>query len=200
LRKVIPQLRFRKGLSLPVPPRLAKAISEVLLKMKRATIAFTVVIGCLVGVGHVHSGGSSYLIKKEDIPDTIKALKSGSSVQRLNAVNAIGKHGAIRISDIRDAIDPLKTLLQTDKDAAVKAAAARALGLIAPEPKETVKLLIKALDEKDPAVKLAAIDAIGRMGTAAVAARTQLREIAQDKDNKALSKKARTVLKSIQGN
>ncbi len=153
-----------------------------------------------VVVGLAHSqAGSRYLIDKEDIPKTIKALKSESAKERAQAAKAIGKHGAIRYNDIREAINPLKDLLKKDKDPNVRAAAAQALGNIAPQPKETVKLLIKTLEEKEPQVKMAAIEAIGKMGSAAKVAIPELRKIAQNKDDKQMRRKARLVLKGILG-
>ena len=92
----------------------------------------------------------------EDIPKAIYKLKNGTATEKVKAAQELGDRGAVRITDVKDAVEPLKNLLGSDNNAKVRAAAAEALGKIAPEPAETVKLLLNSLkDDKDEEVKIA---------------------------------------------
>src|SRR5439155_4698092 len=109
-------------------------------------------------------------------------LKSGTPKEKAKAAKDLGDRGAIRATDVKDAIELLKGLLVNDSNPSVRAAAAEALGKIAPEPtKETVQLLLKALKEdKEDEVRMATIIALGRMGTDAKVAIPELQKIAKD--------------------
>src|SRR5690242_3520890 len=95
--------------------------------------------------------------RKIDVPRQISLLKNAKSArERAGAANELGRHGAIRARDVKDAIEPLLGALKDDKDADVRRAAAKALGDIAPDPKLAVPALTEALKDKSVAVKLAA--------------------------------------------
>src|ERR1019366_6489812 len=99
----------------------------------------------LCSVSLVLAGGVG-VPKKEDVPKYLKQLQSSSNAaDRAKAADMLGKRGGINANDVEDAVEPLKTILQKDKDAKVRVAAARALGNIHPEAEGTVPLLIETL-------------------------------------------------------
>ncbi len=147
---------------------------------------------------HARIDAGEFLIKKEDVPGAIAKLKTGNATEKVKAAQDLGNRGAVRITDVLDAIDPLKGLLMSDSNAKVRAAAAEALGKIAPDPAETVKLLLKSLtDDKDEDVKVADMFAIVQMGPDAKVAVSELQKYAKDKDKKKLSAAAKQALKNL---
>ncbi len=111
----------------------------------------------------------------------------------------IGKRGAIKAADVATAMDLLKTTLQKDRDAQVRKAAAEALGNIGAEPEAVVPLLIDALKDKNRELKMGAMTALSQYGSDAKEAIPSLREISDEKTDKALSKMAMVAIKSING-
>jgi HEAT repeat protein len=161
----------------------------------RSFMALVTVVGVL-GL----AGVDAQVIKKEDVPKYISILKTGSSAKaRAEAADALGHRGAIRSSDVEDAIDPLITALQKDKDATVRAACAKALGDISTEPEKCVEALTDALKDTSAAVKMASILALGQFGSKAQSALEPLRVIAKNKDDKKMSQAANATIKSITG-
>jgi HEAT repeat protein len=145
-------------------------------------------------------GGATGTPKKEDVPKYLKMLKNSPSAKdRALAADMLGKRGAIKASDVEEAIEPLKLALQKDADSKVKAAAAAALGNISPDPEKTVPLLIDSLKEKNLELKMAVINALGQYAAMAREALPSLREIAKDKTDKKLSMTAVAAIKSIAG-
>lgn len=141
--------------------------------------------------------------KKEDVPKYLKMLQtSQSATDRAKAAEMLGKRGGINANDVEDAIEPLQKLLQKDVDAGVRAAAAKALGNIHPEAKDTVPLLIERLTKDSSMnVKMAAVVSLGQYGPDAADAAKPLRELATKFDAKK-SKEGQTImaaLKSIGG-
>jgi HEAT repeat protein len=150
----------------------------------------------ILGLTTVHAD----VIKKEDVPKYINFLKTGTSAKvRANAAEELGHRGAVRASDVEDAIDPLINALKTDKDADVRKACAIALGDIAIEPEKCVEALTEALKDKSPVVKIAAIQALGQFGERATSALQPLRDIAKNKDDKKISQAANIAVKTISG-
>ena len=148
--------------------------------------------------------GSPGTPKKEDVPKYLNLLKNGLNAKdRALGAEMLGKRGAINAADVAQAMDPLKTALQKDKDFSVRKAAAEALGNIGAEPATVVPLLMDALKDKSTLLKLGAITALGQYGGDSMDALPALREIAQDKsdnkDNKMLSKAARGAIQAISG-
>lgn len=167
--------------------------------MKIGTRVLVVAVMLAVVAGQAQLNAGDFLIKKEDIPKAINRLKSGTPGEKIKAAQQLGDRGAVKITDVMEAIEPLKTMLGGDSNAGVRAAAAEALGKIAPEPAaELVTLLLKSLKEdKDEGVKIADMGAIARMGPAAKLAMPELQKYAKDKDNKKLSKAASEALKNL---
>jgi len=155
-----------------------------------------IVLGLAAGQARLDAG--DFLIKKEDVPKAIARLKSGSPAEKAKAAKDLGDRGAVKFNDVVEAIEPLKVLLANDANGKVRAAAAEALGKIAPEPPDTVLLLLKSLKEdKDEEVKIADMFAIARMGPDAKVAMNELQKYAKDKDNKKLSNAAKQALKNL---
>jgi HEAT repeat protein len=96
--------------------------------------------------------------------------------------------------------DMMKAL--EDKDAGVRAAAAKAVGMIDPDPKEGVPALVKLMKEdKQESVRLAAVQGLAAMGESARAAVKDLRELMQkensNKKKSQLGRAARDALRAI---
>ncbi len=166
--------------------------------MRRITAVSTVVLVVLAGAvqGEIR--------KKADVPRYIKLLRASPSGKiRADAADELGHRGAIRKSDVLAAVDPLITALKKDRDATVRASAAKALGSIVPNNKEAVQPLMDALKDPDPKVRIAAANALGMHGPEAKEAIPALREMAQsagkDKKNRGLKRAARQAINSIQG-
>jgi HEAT repeat protein len=138
--------------------------------------------------------------KKIDVAKQVSVLKNGKTArERAAAAGELGRHGAVRARDVKDAIDPLLEALKGDRDAEVRQAAARALGDISPDPKRVVPALTEALKDKAANVKMAAALALGQYGQDARPAVPALRELATMKTDRKLSQTARMALKSIAG-
>jgi HEAT repeat protein len=162
--------------------------------MRSLIVMFTVV--GVIGLGMIEADGP----KKIDVVKQISLLKSAKSARdRAAAADELGRHGAIRARDVKDAIEPLLEALKNDKDADVRRAAARALGNISPDPKAVVPALTEALKDRSVTVKLAAATALGQYGPDARSALPPLRELAAMKNDKKLSQAARVAIKSIAG-
>jgi HEAT repeat protein len=161
---------------------------------------FVQFVGLLIGfssVGLLLAGGVG-VPKKEDVPKYMKQLTAASGADRAKAAEMLGKRGGINANDVEDAVEPLKTMLQKDRDTKARAAAARALGDIHPEASTTVPTLIEALkNDKEKEVKMAAVVALGQFGSDAKDALPPLREYATKFDLKK-SKDGQTIQAAIQ--
>jgi hypothetical protein len=157
-----------------------------------------IVTSTLVGVVCITAlaGGPT----KIDVPKAIGILKNATNPKdRIQAAEDIGRRGGIRVTDVKEAIDPLLDALKKDRDAGVRSAAAKALGEIATEPDKTVPSLIDALNDKAVNVKMSAATALGQFGPQAKSALPALRELVKDKKDKKLSKSAAAAVKKIVG-
>ena len=143
----------------------------------------------LCSISIVLAGGIG-IPKKEDVPKYLAQLKNSTKgADRAKAAEMLGKRGGINASDVEGAIEPLKTALQKDKDSAVRAASARALGNILPEAEGIVPLLIDRLkNDEVMGVKMASVIALGQFGAEAKEALPPLREMFAKYDTKAAKK------------
>jgi len=148
----------------------------------------------LLALGIVLAGGVG-TPKKEEVPKYLKMLAATSGKDRALAATMLGKRGALNVADVKDAIEPLKTMVQKDADPGARKAAAGALGQIGPEPKETVPILIEVVKtDKVLDVKLAAVEALTQFGPNAKMALPAIRELA----GKVKDKKVAVQLKAAQ--
>jgi HEAT repeat protein len=136
--------------------------------------------------------------KKEDVPELLKALKSGNAKKRISAADDLGHIGAIRAEDAKEAVPVLLDMLKNDRAAGVRKAVATALGRMDPDPQEAVPVLSKALKDKDAGVRAAAATSLGQLGADAKDAVPALNEARKDKDRN-VSRAAGMALRSIQG-
>jgi HEAT repeat protein len=173
--------------------------------MKYVIVAGSVMLFCLALVA---TGDAQDKKKKdpadtlppraEDVPKYLKMLTAGNSKDRALAATKIGLRGQVNALDVKDGIEPLKKMLETDSDAAVRAAAAHALGNIAPEPKDTVPLLTNTVkNDKVKDVRLAATTALGQYGADAKEALPVLREFAKEFADKKKAPEGQTIAAAI---
>ncbi len=150
------------------------------------------------GVSLLLAGGLG-VPKKEDVPKYMKQLTSSNAAERAKAAEMLGKRGGISSSDVEGAVEPLKMMLDKDKDAKARAAAARALGAIQADAEGTVPLLIERLkaDSEAKDVRMAAVVALGQYGPAAKDALPPLRDYLKTFDAKK-SKEGQTIQNAIQ--
>jgi len=138
--------------------------------------------------------------RKEDVPKNLNLLKTTPSAKiRATAAIELGRRGAIRASDVAEAVEPLLDFLKKDKDADVRKACAQALGEINLESEKCVAALTETLGDKSTVVKIAAAQALAQYGTEAKSALPKLRELAKAKDDKKLSQAAAAAAKQISG-
>lgn len=153
----------------------------------------------LLGLMTLAYGGAG-VPKKTDVPKYLGMLKNSANAKdRALGAEMLGKRGAIKASDVAEAVEPLKSALQSDKDLSVRKAAAEALGNIGAEPENVVPLLITALKDKSKDLKLGAISALKLYAGDAKEAVPALREIASEKTDKMMSKAAGDAIKTITG-
>jgi HEAT repeat protein len=151
----------------------------------------------LLAMTFVLGGGTAP--KKEDIPKYLKALETSKSAkERASAATMIGRRGAVNVNDVKDAIEPLKELVQKDADAGVRRAAATALGQIGPEPMKTVPLLTEVVQkDKSLDVKLAAVEALTQFGPNAKSAVPTIRKLMGQTKDKKVAVRLKAAVKAI---
>src|SRR5262245_35996641 len=108
------------------------------------------------------SGDLAADVKVKDALKHIDTLRnSKDNKAKVTALTELGKIGQIQKSLVSSAVPDMMKALE-DKDAGVRAAAAKAVGMIDPDPKEAVPALVKLMKEdKDESVRLAAIQGLG---------------------------------------
>jgi HEAT repeat protein len=125
--------------------------------------------------------------------------KSKDNKVRIAALQKLGELGLIQYAYVEPAVPDVFKAIK-DSDAGVRAAAARTLGMIGPDDKETVPQLAGLLQDKDENVKLAAAEGLAYMGKKAEGAVKDLRAAAKDLDAKSkLAKTINNTIKTING-
>ena len=148
------------------------------------------------------SGGLSADVDLRMADKYMKDLKTATDPKvKATALTELGKMGQIQKSVVAPAVKDMMKSLE-DKDAGVRAAAAKAVGMIDPDPKEAVPALLKLMKEdKQESVRLAAIQGLAEMGESAKSATRDLRELMQketaNKKKSQLGRAARDALRSI---
>jgi HEAT repeat protein len=134
---------------------------------------------------------------EEDAKKYTQDLKKSKDAKvRINALNELGKLVGFQRNLANEAMPDIYKALE-DKDAGVRAAAAKCLGACGQPADKAVPALLKMLkDDKEDAVKMAAAIGLGSMGKSAKAALPTLRELAADKKSK-LGGTAKAAMKAI---
>lgn len=132
----------------------------------------------------------------DDVTTLLKDLRSKNPGTRTSAAREVGRIGAIRAADAKEAVPVLLNMIKKDKDAAPRKAAIDALGRIDPDPKETVPVLLDALRDKDAGVRQAAATALGQFPSEAPDIIPVLRDTEKDK-NKMVERAAKMSLKNL---
>lgn len=138
--------------------------------------------------------------KEKDAIKYTNDLKTSKDPKvKANAITELGKLGQIQKSLASEAAPYMIKALE-DKDNDVRKAAAKAVGMIDPEPKEVVPGLVKILNEdKVTDIRIAAAQGLAAMGTNAKDALPDLRKVVKAEDKKSkLSKAAGDAIKVIQ--
>ncbi len=138
----------------------------------------------------------------KDVERYTNDLKTSKDVKTLvTALTELGKAGQIQKSMIKPAEEYMFKSLEA-KEAPVRAAAAKAVGMIDPDPKKVVPILVKMMKEdKEESVKVAAAQGLGYIGEGAKDAVGDLRGVikAESKDKASkLGKAAKQALQTIQ--
>ena len=132
----------------------------------------------------------------DDVKLLVKELKSTNPRTRVSALEELGHRGAVRASEVKEAVSAIIEVLKKDRDANVRKAAATALGQVDPDPQLAVPALTTALHDKVPTVRIAAAGALGTLGNAAKESVPALQELQKDKD-RAVSRAAMMALRAI---
>ncbi|MGL6073837.1 MAG: HEAT repeat domain-containing protein [Fimbriiglobus sp.] len=136
---------------------------------------------------------------REDAAKALDDLKNGKDTKtKVDALDTLAKLGQIQKSLITAAVPEMMKSLE-HKEASIRAAGAKAVGMIDPDAKEVVPIFLKMVKEdKDENVKLGAIQGLGYMGNNAKAAIPDLKKIVKDEDKKSkLGRAAQQALRVI---
>ena len=159
-----------------------------------------IVMATLTGIVALAAAGGGDIPRKEDVPKNLNLLKTSTSAKvRATAAVELGRRGAIRASDVAEAVEPLLSFLKKDKDAEVRKSCAQALGDINLDAEKCVAALTDALKDSSATVKIAAAGALAQYGSEAKSALPTLRDLAKAKDDKKVSQAAATAAKQIGG-
>ena len=157
--------------------------------MRRILVGF-LLVGLIAHVAIAEGAGD------DNVPALLKDLKSKNYKSRISAAEALGKLGAVRAADAKDAIPVLLDMVKKDKEPLVRRAAVDALGRVDPDPKEAVPVLLNAMKDKDATVRSAAATALGQFPGESAEILPVLKEAQKDK-NKMVEKAAKMSLKTI---
>jgi HEAT repeat protein len=135
-------------------------------------------------------------LSDDDIAAVLKDLKSKNAGIRTAAARDVGRIGAVRAADAKEAIPLLLNMVKKDKDASARKTAVEALGRIDPDPKEVVPVLIEALKDKDANVRQAVATALGQFPSEATDIVPALRDTEKDK-NKMVERAAKMSLRNL---
>jgi HEAT repeat protein len=132
----------------------------------------------------------------DDLAAVLKDLRSKNAGTRAAAAREVGRIGAVRAADAKEAVPSLLNMVRKDRDASPRRAAIDALGRIDPDPKEAVPVLLEALRDKDAGVRQAAATALGQFPSEAPDIIQALRDTEKDK-NKMVERAAKMSLKNL---
>ncbi len=153
----------------------------------------------LAAIAFAVAAGAAEAGKKEEAAKHLAELKSKTATpaQKATALEELGKIGQVQKPLVAEATPVMIELLDS-KDATIRAAAAKAVGQVDPDPKEVLPKLTKLMnDDKVEAVRLGAIAGIAAMGDGAKPALPDLRKLAKEGDGK--SKVSRAAMTAVRG-
>jgi HEAT repeat protein len=135
---------------------------------------------------------------ESDAKKFTQELKSGKDAKtKINALNELGRLGALQKPLVADALPLIYKALE-DKDAGIRAAAAKCLGACDEPANKAVPALRKLLTaDKEDSVKIAAAQGLMSMGNNAKAALPDLRKLAGGDKKSPVTKAAKNALKAI---
>ena len=168
-----------------------------LQRSARALALFLLVAG-FVGLAAPMIVAASKDAEAKKATEDLKKTKDAKV--KIAALVRLGELGQIQYSYAEPAIPEMLKALE-DKDAGVRAAAAKAVGQANSEHPDTVSSLVKLMkSDKEESVKIAAAEGLGLLGAKAKDAVGDLRSAAKDADKKSkLAKVIGTSIKSING-
>ena len=146
------------------------------------------------------ASSASALPSPKDVAKQLDILKtSKDSKVRATALLELAKAGQVNKRLIKDA-EPVMIEALDDKDAVVRAAAAKANGMIAPDAKVMLpKLLSMIENDKVEAVKVGAVEGLAAMGKEAKPALPKLRKLLMDAERPSkLGRAGRVAMRTIQ--
>lgn len=144
------------------------------------------------------SSPSAMAGKEEEAQQYAKDLKSDDPKVRAQALAELGRLGQLMKGLISPAIPDMMAALD-DKDPAVRAAAARAVGKIDPDADEVLPIYRKMLNKKEPnEVRMGAIQGLGSLGPKARPTVKDLRAIIEDEGQQTpIGRNARNAIRAI---
>ena len=161
-------------------------------------LAFGLMAVGLVGLASV--GDLAAASKTQEAQKCIQTLRTSQNPDAIaDALEDLGDLGQIHKPLASPALPEIMAALK-NPNAKVRAAAAKTLGMIDPEPSEAVPALTKLLnDDSEEMVKIAAVRGLGAMGSAAKPALKDLRGLYMTDEEKksTLGRAARDAMRSI---
>lgn len=139
--------------------------------------------------------------KEAEAKKALDELKKTKDTKvKIASLEKLGELGQVQYAFAEPAIPEMMKALD-DKEAGVRAAAAKAVGQAGSEDPDTVPSLVKLLkSDKEESVKIAAAEGLGLLGSKAKDAVPALREAAKDADKKSkLAKVIGASVKTING-
>jgi HEAT repeat protein len=164
--------------------------------LTKATAGFVLLAGLFLLSGWEEMAQAGTKEEAQRAVEDFRAAKDAKS--KAAALEQLGKYGQIQKTYITTVVVDMMKCLE-DKDPIVRGAAAKAVGMIDPEPKEVIPIFTKMMKEdKEESVKLAAIQGLASMGPNAKDAIKDLKQIVKDEDKKSkLSRAAQNAVKMI---
>jgi hypothetical protein len=162
------------------------------------------IVGCALVALFLASGFSAESTAqtptKADLPRFMNDLKSEDAKARASACEGLYKLGGIKTSLIKEAISPLMKMIKDDKDAKVRAAAAKALGAADPAGDDGIALLIEVVknEKEETPVRVGACQGLGQIGPRAKEALPAVKMFMDDnKGDKKIGKNLKGVIKQL---
>ena len=133
-------------------------------------VATMVILACLAGCRREPP--------RPDAQAQITRLHSESEDDRYVALHNLQTLGP----DGREAVDELRTILQTTKDSTLAGEVAKTLGTMGPAAAAAVPELTRLLGSREMWPRYAAVEALGRLGPAAAPAYPKIAALTKDPD------------------